>query len=340
MSDILSNELSLSHFLSGEQDISCLPTVQVESFIETLEKPGLHELIDYLSTKISSDKENIFYSSFYFYRGLCYRLLLLPDNSLSDYNEAINLDPYNDRYFYNRAELSFFLLGDSNVAEKISALFDCGKAIEFRVNTNIDYFLLRASILADLATNSLKGINQDSNFNSILYRAIEDLNFVIKLYPDSIEAYTLRLSCFYSTKEYYTCINDCESALKLLNIKDDWFKEKDSDTSISYYIHTLYWYWNALTQINDLPKANLFKYLYIDTLANQELYFANQYLYNERFEESIKCLELALDYLNDCGDLYSSESIEPSDKFNSLLETFESKRNLVLEKISVLKDFN
>jgi hypothetical protein len=140
--------------------------------------------------------------------------------------------------------------------------------------------------------------------------------------------------------EYYTCIHDCESALKLLDIKDDWFKEKDSDTSISYYIHTLYWYWNALTQINDLPKANLFKYFYIDTLANQQLYFANQYLYDERFEESLQCLELALDYLNDCSAIYNSESVEPSNKLNSLLENFDSKRKSVLEKFSVLKDFN
>lgn len=339
MSDILSDELSLSSILSGEQDISSLPTVKVESFIETLEKPSLQELIDYLSTKISSDRENIFYSSFYFYRGLCYRLLQLKDNSLSDYNEAINLDPYVDRYYYNRAELSFFLLSDSNVTEKISALYDCGKAIEFRNSTNIDYFLLRASILADLATNSLKSIDPDGNSNGILYRAIEDLNFVITLCPDNVQAYTLRLSCSYSKGEYYTCILDCESALKLLDIKDDWFKEKHFDTSISYYIHTLYWYWNALTQINDLPKANVFKCLYIDTLANQQLYFANQHLYDERFEESIQCLELALDYLNDCSAIYNSESVEPSTKLNSLLENFDSKRKLVLEKISVLKDF-
>jgi len=338
MSDIL----SLSYILSGEQDISSLPTVKVESFIQTLDKPSLQELIDYLSTKISSDKENSFYSSFYSYRGLCYRLLELADNSLSDYNEAIYLDPYIGRYYYNRAELSFFLLGSSNIAEKISALYDCSKAIEFRDNTNIDYFLFRASILADLATNPLMGLKLDGNANGILYRAVEDLNFVITLCPDNVQAYTLRLSCFYSTGEYYTCIPDCESALKLLDINDDWLKqikEKDYNTSIPYYIHTLYWYWNALTQINDLPKANLFKYIYIDTLANQQVYFANEHLLNGRFGEGLQCFELALDYLNDCSALYDSESVEQSTKLNFLLQNFDNKKESVLKSFLVLKDF-
>lgn len=186
--------LSFFSILSNKQDITRRPTLEVESFIRTLDKPSLQQLVDYLSTKISSDKDNIFYSSFFFYRALCYRLLELSHNSLSDYNEAIKLDPNDDRYYYNRAELSFFLLDDP-----ISGLYDCSKAIEFRDYINyskIDYFLLRASILVELGLNSLKTANQDGNPNGILYRALEDLNFVITLYPDKAEAYTLRESCF------------------------------------------------------------------------------------------------------------------------------------------------
>lgn len=118
--------LSFFSILSNKQDITRRPTLEVESFIRTLDKPSLQQLVDYLSTKISSDKDNIFYSSFFFYRALCYRLLELSHNSLSDYNEAIKLDPNDDRYYYNRAELSFFLLDDP-----ISGLYDCSKAIEF-----------------------------------------------------------------------------------------------------------------------------------------------------------------------------------------------------------------
>lgn len=330
--------LSLSSILSNEQDILSFPTIEVQSFIETLDKHSLQHLLDHFSAKISSDKGNLFYSFFYFYRGFCYQLLELSDDSLSDYNKAIKLNSTNDRYYYYRAELSFFKFNDP-----ISALYDCSKAIEFRHNINIDYFLLRASILLELGINSLKGVNHDGNHNTILYRALEDLDFVITVYPDNVKAYTLRLSCFYNQKKYDKCISDCESALKLLDIKADWFAHQNLgnhiDTTVEYYLHTLYWYWNALTEINDLPKANLFKYLYIDTLANQQIFYANQFLYDKRFEESLRCLELALDYLKDCNDLYSSGPIEITDKLNSLLKVFESKKqNLLIQKEEISVD--
>lgn len=112
---------------------------------------------------------------------------------LSDYNIAIKLDPNNYEYYFARADLKYFY------KDYTSALFDINKAKELKQNDQ-ELLYLESQLLLWLWNTQ---------------KAIEGVNYLIKLNDKVSKYFELRWDIKHSLNEYTWAIQDLDKAIEL-----------------------------------------------------------------------------------------------------------------------------
>lgn len=209
-----------------------------------------------------ADKEYL--SWIYSVRAEVYANLKDTAAAISDFSQAIKIEPTNCRYYENRADL-YFWQGNYNKADA-----DYKKMIKMDENDAVSMGYMGIG-------RNLKEQNQEDD-------AIAVFTKVISLYPDYSSGYSFRAECLLRQKKYPEAVNDI---IKALEIDDD---------QKAYYLMTSLDNKEAFALIQNkfrlqsAVEPNNFKWLYYQGIALK---------CNEQYKEAIGVFKKLLKRYNE-----------------------------------------
>jgi tetratricopeptide (TPR) repeat protein len=250
-------------------------------------------------------------SVYYFERGNSYSVSLQDKNAFSDYAKALSLDPMNIEYYK--------CVADAYVGYDIDkAIEHCSIAIEID-KTDTDLYYDRATYYEIKAYNLSREKDKAKN----LERAFNDYQTIIRINPNEVFGYSGRGGIYYKNKKYKEALADFINVLRISphcnayeQCGDCYYYLGEFEKSLIYYKTAIQY--NKDKIINNISNKAIRNKIKVVSLIllkinpnNTECckIIAEAYVEEDHFEKAIEYFTKAIEIDKTDADLYFDRAI-------------------------------